>query len=287
MSGHTLRIEFLREFKDLRANPRWLAIVIVASYVLQLVVAICLGYWILQSQLTLPTGIALVMLIFFIGTRLRGLNNIVHECSHHSFSDHRDDNVVLGSFCASMIFGCFATYRDEHMTHHAHVGDYERDKDLSGIRDFRFEDPLTPGRVLKFALMPLVGLHLPYYLGFNLSGRDGEAFRVMKLGLIALGIVLLVLDPVPALLMVWLPYLWVFPAINFWTDCVDHAGLVGSKDELESSRNFLLPLRLKVILFPRNDCYHLVHHLFPQVPAHHLEACHKRLLANPEYREHA
>lgn len=286
MSGHTVRKEFLQEFKGLRAYSRWLAIAIVVSYFLQLVVAIGLGYWILQSPLTLPTGIALVMLIFFIGTRLRGFNNIVHECTHYAFSAHRGDNVVIGSFCSSMIFGCFVNYRDDHMTHHAHVGDYEQDKDLQTIQDFRFEDPLTTRRILKYLITPLLGLHLPYYLKFDMSGSDGVLYRAMKFGLIALGIVLLVIDPVPALLLVWLPYLWVFPTLNFWTDCIDHAGLVGKTDELEASRNFILPLQLRMILFPRNDCYHLVHHLFPQVPTRHFADCHKRLMKNPEYREH-
>jgi hypothetical protein len=39
-----------------------------------------------------------------------------------------------------------------------------------------------------------------------------------------------------------------------------------------------------VILFPRNDCFHLVHHLFPQVPARHLESVHTELSSDPVYQ---
>ncbi|MEO1468088.1 MAG: hypothetical protein AAFV86_03455, partial [Pseudomonadota bacterium] len=39
------------------------------------------------------------------------------------------------------------------------------------------------------------------------------------------------------------------------------------------------------IVFPRNDCFHLIHHLFPTVPADHLDYCHERLLGDPAYRE--
>ena len=170
------------------------------------------------------------------------------------------------------------------MTHHAHCGDYERDLDLQGIRDFRLEDPLTPRTILRHVLTPLFGVHLRRYVNVNLTARDGEQYRALKIGLIAAAIVFLVLDPLAALLLVWVPYVWVYSAINFWTDCVDHGGIVGSEDELESSRNFLMPRLLSAFLFPRNDCYHLIHHLFPQAPSRHLDACHARLLTHPDYR---
>lgn len=257
---------------------------IVASYIAQVIAAIGLGYWLLQSPLSFSGGLGLALLVLFIGTRLRGFNNIVHECSHFTFSRRREDNVLLGSISASLVLGTFADYRDEHMTHHAHLGDYDKDLDLRGIRDFRLEEPLTPKTILRHALTPLLGLHLPYYLNVNLSARDGEAYRALKIGLIIAATVFLALDPLAALLLVWIPFVWVFSAINYWTDCIDHGGLVGSEDELDSSRNFLVPKQLRVFLFPRNDCYHLVHHLFPQVPAHHLDDCHRLLLTHPDYR---
>lgn len=274
----------MREFKGLSMYSRRKSVMIVGSYILQVIVAMSLGYWILQSPLSLPTGLALAIVILFIGTRLRGLNNIVHECSHFTFSKRREDNVLFGSICASLVLGCFADYRDEHMTHHAHLGDYDKDLDLQGIREFHLEEPLTPRTLLRHILTPLLGLHLRHYLNVNLSARDGTAYRALKIGLIATAVALLAVDPLAALLLVWLPYVWVYTAMNYWTDCIDHAGLVGSDDELDASRNFLVPRQLRAFLFPRNDCYHLVHHLFPQVPARHYDACHARLMNHPEYR---
>jgi len=273
----------MREFRGLSVNTRQISGMIVASYVLQVMAAIGLGYWLLQQPLTLPAGLGVAVVMFFLGTRLRGFNNIVHECSHFTFAQRREDNVFFGSICASLVLESFRDYRDEHMTHHAHVGDYDKDLDLQRIRVFRLEDPLTLRTILRHALTPLLGLHLRYYLNVNLSARDGEPYRALKIGLIAAAVVFLVLDPLAALLLVWVPFAWVYSAINFWTDCVDHGGIVESGDELESSRNFLMPKQLSVILFPRNDCYHLIHHLFPQVPARHLDACHKQLLAHPDY----
>lgn len=274
----------MREFRGLSTYSRPQSALIVGSYVLQIITAMGLGYWLLQSPLGLPTGLALAVVVVFIATRMRGLNNIVHECSHFTFSKRREDNVLFGSICASLVLGCFSDYRDEHMTHHAHLGDYEKDLDLQGIRKFRLEEPLTPKTILRHALTPVLGLHLPYYLNVNLSARDGAAYRALKIGLIAAAVGLVAIDPLAALLLVWIPFVWVYSAINYWTDCIDHAGLVGAGDELDASRNCEVPKQLRALVFPRNDCYHLIHHLFPQVPARHYDSCHRRLMAHPDYR---
>ncbi len=284
MSGHAVRQQFIRKFRGLRGNTRRISGLIVASYVLQVMASIGLGYWLLQQPLTAPTGLGVAVVVFFIGTRLRGFNNIVHECSHFTFTQRREDNVLFGSICSSLLLGSFRAYRDEHMTHHAHCGDYEKDLDLQSKREFRLEDPLTPRTILRHALTPVFGLHLRQIPKANLSARDGELYRALKIGLIAAAIVFLLLDPLAALVLVWVPFIWVYSAINYWTECIDHAGLVGSEDDLESSRNFLIPKQLRVILFPRNDCFHLTHHLFPQVPSRHLDACHEQLLTHPDYR---
>ncbi len=283
MSGHTVRQHYMREFSGMAKNSRLKAFGILGNYLFQIVGAIVLGYLLLEmpSSWAIWGGVAAVML--FIGTRLRGLNNIIHECTHNTFTENRNDNVICGSICASLVLSCYHDYRDEHMTHHAHLGDYDKDLDLQGIKDLHLEEALTLRTVIRHILTPIFGLHLPYYLGVNLSGRDGRVYRAMKMAMIAAAIVFLVLDPIAALLLVWVPFIWVYSALNYWTDCMDHAGLLENGDELEASRNILAPLPVKLLLFPRNDCYHLVHHLFPQVPSEKLEDCHKKLLENPHY----
>lgn len=283
MSAHTLRKKFVVEFSGLRAYSRLVATTIVGSYILQIVIAVALGFFILKSSVTLAKGLSLAFLIFFIGTRLRGINNIVHECCHFSFTDRRGDNIVFGRLCASLILGCFSAYRAQHMTHHAYLGDYEKDLDLQGIQGFRLEEPLTAKTIVRHALTPVFALHLPKYLTIDLSARDGRTYLLIKLGLLAVAVFLLILDPVAAILLVWIPYVWIFTAINYWTDCVDHGGLLGKKDELALSRSLALPTPLRLILFPRNDCYHLEHHLFPRVPARHLGKCNKILEQDPSY----
>jgi fatty acid desaturase len=107
MSGHAVRQQFIREFRDLRVNTRQISGMIVASYLLQVMAALGLGYWLLRQPLTLPTALGVAMVVFFIGTRLRGFNNIVHECCHFTFTRRREDNVFFGSICASLVLGSF------------------------------------------------------------------------------------------------------------------------------------------------------------------------------------
>jgi len=82
---------------------------------------------------------------------------------------------------------------------------------------------------------------------------------------------------------VFTPLFLVFPTLNYWADCLDHAGLTDNEDDLDASRNMLAPKMLRVLFFPRNDCFHLVHHLFPQVPARHLDKGHDLLAKDEVY----
>jgi fatty acid desaturase len=273
----------MKALAGMEKHSRGGAWVVFASYVGAIVTSVAAGAWLIAQPQTGWTVAAITFLVFFIGTRLRGLNNIVHECSHATFSAHRADNTIIGSLCASLVMGCFRDYRDDHLTHHAHLGDYEHDEDLKTIKALRLDDPLTPPVVLRHVVTPLIGRHLPHYLRVNLSARDGRAYLALKVGLLVATAAITLVAPVVGLLFVVAPFALVYTAINYWTDCLDHAGIVASGDDLDASRNILAPGPLRVLLFPRHDCYHLVHHLFPHVPARHLARCHDTLLAEAAY----
>ena len=219
----------------------------------------------------------------FIGTRLRGINNIVHECSHSSFSEHRGDNVILGKLCSALLTGCFRRYKDDHLSHHAHLGNYEHDHEFAAIEKFRLHEPLTLRSVFRHFVTPLTGQHLKMYSGVNLSGEDGRFFFGLKIAILLAITVFAVINPLTAIFFVLLPLFYIFPTLNFWTDCLDHAGICGADDGLDASRNVLAPAPVRLLFFPRNDCFHLVHHLFPQVPARHLKNVHEELCQDPEY----
>lgn len=284
MSARILREKYTREFVGMEKYARATGWVIVAGYVLQIVGAIAAGHYLLSLEPTIFTLIAVFLMILLIGTRLRGLNNIIHECSHATFSAHREDNTRIGKLCAALLLNSFTDYRDEHLSHHAHLGDYEHDLDLQGIEALRLHDPLTPRVFLRHLSAPLLGRHLPYYLGLNLSARDGRGWQVLKYALIGATSMFTAVYPQTAVVFLIVPYVLIFSSLNYWADCMDHAGLVHGEDDLDASRNMLAPSPLRWLFFPRNDCYHLVHHLFPHVPARHLGATHAVLETDDLYR---
>ncbi|WP_333814397.1 fatty acid desaturase family protein [Tabrizicola sp.] len=263
---------------------RFVAWSIVATYIGLVLGSILLGTYLLSLPLSVATVVAMAATAAFIGTRLRGINNIVHECSHATFAEQRQDNVMIGRFCTAILLKSFRKYRDDHLSHHANNGDYEHDAEFALIEKFGLHDPISPRTILRHVIVPLTGRHLPLYTGINLSAEDGRFFQGLKLLLLALMAVFLFLNPLAALVFVILPVFYIYPTFNFWTDCLDHAGLVGAEDELEASRNVLAPAPVRLLFFPRNDSYHLVHHLFPQIPARHLHLAHEELSRDPSYR---
>lgn len=285
MSGQELRREYIKKFKTLSKPSRTSAFVYLGSYILQIATSIAIGSYLLHDNPGIGDCLAVGILMLFIGTRFRGINNIVHECSHFSFSRERSDNMILGNVSCAFLLKSFEAYRKEHMTHHAHLGDYDRDLDFQNIRDFGLEQPLTPANIMRHTITPLVGLHLPHYLGVNLSVKDGFGYALLKVALLAGAATFTFINPLAAVLMLIIPFVWIYSALNYWTDVVDHGGLLETGDELHASRNLLMPRLVRAVVFPRNDCFHLIHHLFPNIPVQHFEHVHEKLMENPSYRD--
>jgi fatty acid desaturase len=284
MSAKTIREKYTRSFVGMSKYPRQTAWLIVFGYVFQIVVSLAAGVVLVSLPLTWLTAVIGVVLMLLVATRMRGLNNIVHECSHATFSEHRQDNARIGKICAALLFNSFSEYRDEHLSHHAHLGDYEHDLDLKGIQNLRLHDPLTTRVILRHIMTPFLGRHLPYYLGLNMSARDGQVYQALKVGVLVAVAAVTYAVPMAGILFLIVPFVLIYSSLNYWADCMDHAGLVEAGDDLKSSRNVLAPSVIRWLFFPRNDCFHLVHHLFPHVPARHLETTHLELMKDRLYR---
>lgn len=283
MSAQNLRQKYNRTFAGMKKYERSKAWLIVGLYVVQWLAAVWLGHMLLQANYGFLGAFGVALLMLFAATRMRGLNNIVHECSHATFASLRSDNVLIGKVCAALLFNSFIAYRDEHLTHHKHIGDYDHDLDLQGIKNLGLHDRLTFSVILRHIVTPLVLRHLPYYLSLNLGRKDGVAFQILQYAMIGATAIVTALAPWTGILMIIVPFVFIYSALMYWADCMDHAGLVPSEDDLVSSRNLLAPNVLRWLFFPRNDCFHLVHHLFPHIPARYLEDSHKTLLDDHLY----
>lgn len=283
MASRTLRKEYRAAFRNLERNGVATALAILAGYAGSILLAIVLGAWAIADAGAWAYAIVPALMVF-IGTRLRGLNNIVHECTHFAFVEGNVLNDLFGKMAAVPVLAAFTQYRAEHATHHTYLGDSELDEDLRELLVFGLDKPVDKKMLLRHIATPLLGLHLRRYLSPDLSMQDGTAFGLAKRALMACVAAAFVVFPLTTLLLVVLPYVWVFTGLNYWADCIDHAGRLNAEDELYKSRNFIVSPPLRMLFFPRGDCYHLIHHLFPSVPVHHFPACHAQLMANSAYR---
>lgn len=282
MSSKQLKKIFIKQFISFDKKANLVAGLSLSFYIFQIFLLIAGGYYVLEHPFILQ-NLVIFIIIFLVATRYRALNNIIHECTHYSFCTGRKYNIIMGKIAASLIFTSYIDYKTEHMSHHRSLGDYESDLDFQSRKKFKFEQALSVKTILRHIVTPIFGLHFPQYFSFSMTFKDGHIYGIIKVLLVIFVGIISYVNPKMALLFLWIPFVWMFSAVNYWTDCVDHAGLLHKDDDLYKSRNLIMNKFLRSILFPRNDCFHLVHHLFPSIPIHHIQQAHEILLTNEEY----
>lgn len=226
--------------------------------------------------------------VAWIGSRLRALGNMVHECSHRTFVRGSKANHRIGQLLCFALFEDFAAYTAEHRSHHLYLGDPVRDRDLRSRRAlFDRLGAFGPAYVRSaLLLLPLRGYLRPIVW----SRGDSNAVRAARLGVCAAvcAFAALVAGWSSFALFFVVPYATTYQMLRFLSDAADHAGLLDAADELDRSRNHAHRCRVvNWCLFPRNDQYHLVHHLFPAVATRHLPRLHATLLGDPIYAARA
>jgi fatty acid desaturase len=225
--------------------------------------------------------------IFVIGMRQRCIGNIIHECSHAAFVTDRKWNEAIGLMLSILLFYSFNSYRQNHMTHHRYTGDYERDRDFVDTAKFGFHNRLTLTR-WKQHLRRLLGPEvLSAYIGRTIYvTTETLPWRLARLGYIALLVAAVIATVWESsiglfVLAFWIvPLLMTLPVIGYLSDIMDHGGLIWNEIDVEKSRNYIVKNQMIMwMFFPRNDSYHLLHHLFPAVATRSLPECHAILMA--------
>jgi fatty acid desaturase len=282
-----LRTEYAREVAALGYHSHPLAEG-VAHLLLHLGLAVgaALGAsWLLEAS---PwVGWLLYPLVaFFIASRFRAFGNMLHEACHGMFVRGKRANRVLGHVLAILDYTALEPYTREHFTHHQHLGHPEKDLDFIPRQRFGFGEP-TAHFVRKHLLRPLLLVHLPAFVRPVLWSRTDPwgvtlgrwSFLAGLLALAHWGI-----GWKAFALFYVLPYFVAYQVIRYWSDAVDHAGIISEPDEFYRSRNHIFRWGLlNRILFPRQDQYHLTHHLFPAVPTSFQGRVHALLMRDEQY----
>jgi fatty acid desaturase len=215
-----------------------------------------------------------------IASRLKGLNNIVHECSHHAFAASRAFNERVGAILCVVLFTDYASYNKEHASHHRSLGDYTRDLDFQLRRPLAHDQPFSWRRVLvQIATLQFLWFYVPRPRLTKSEHLGGIVVLALVLGALVWA------GAYQAALALVLAHVVFLALHRFVIDIVDHGGIyTADVDEIHRSRNFIIGNAvLREIVFPRNDCYHLVHHLYPYLPVVSFGEAHALLMEDPEY----
>lgn len=226
--------------------------------------------------------------VIWIGIRMRALGNMMHECSHGIFADSSKGNEKLGHLLAALDLASFSDYSHQHASHHAHLGDPERDLDFRSRFFLLGRNQSAKAILLTFfisvLLVPLWFIMLRPVLWARCAPLWSNFIRIVLLT----GVVLAAIHPetqLLTLLYVIVPYLTTYQWMRIFSDACDHLFLTQEIESYERSRNHLFKHQfLNVLLFPRHDAYHLLHHLFPALPTRLYPNAHAQLLQHPWYR---
>lgn len=233
-----------------------------------------------------PWTLPITLLV--LGNRQRALGNILHDASHRNLTrDRRLNDLVTGALIAPLLFVSLSHYRELHFRHHLDLGGQGADPDLIPI-------PAVKARSWRAALaLNVLSMRavLGSTFGHLLDRAVPLAGRLYLLAWWTLLVSVLMLTAgtgkALAILTLWLAArATVFHVITTFREMCDHHGL--SPGGVFSFTRDITSAGLWTLLFhPRNNAYHLSHHLLPAIPYYRLPEAQRVFATLPEYQERA
>lgn len=222
--------------------------------------------------------------LILVGNRQRALGNLLHDGAHRNLSRSEavNDWIVL-LFIAAPTFSTLSVYRRAHYAHHLCLGDANDDPDYL---------PIPPGRSswsrnYRIHLMrrgPWLNSVAGQLLDASTDRRSKLAMGVWWIAF--LGLLGCWVEPGFAAMyaLVWMAArATVFHAITVFREMCDHFGLPRA-GVLKSTRDLVSHGALCMLTHPRNNGYHLTHHLLPAVPYYLLPRAQRLFAELPIYR---
>ncbi len=221
--------------------------------------------------------------LLLIGWRQRGLGNLLHDGSHGALLPGRRANRIFTMiFCGLPMLEDFDAYRDCHQRHHRYLGDPQRDPDWLEAAPASCTTPLA---IYLHQLLRPAMLRTSVLGNIMVTSARGRMLAALWWagclgGLTLLGDRTLALT---VLALFFAARLTTYHAIRVFSEMCDHVTPSRADVLFEGTRT--MPSGwLGRILHPRNDNYHLAHHLFPHVPTFMLDRLDGLLAVVPEYR---
>lgn len=233
------------------------------------------------SFLNHQTYRVLVILIYLamaclIATRFRAISLLKHEAAHGLLDEDPKVNRWVGELVSVFDHISFSAYQTAHGRHHRHFGREDLDTDFN----YEAQRKMTS---LLLAFHPAVFVNY-VKVGFSLGGDSLLANLGRLIFNLGLPVVALTTGSFPLYFAyLFIPYFLLYPIIQAMGDYLDHSG---TRPALFLVNEGLTASSLRFLVLPRNDRFHVAHHIFPRIPSERLPECHRRLLTHPTYFAH-
>ncbi len=233
-------------------------------------------------------GVAMLPLaLLVIANRQRALGNILHDAGHRNICRTRCVNdAITGLFVAPLLFASLERYREDHFKHHMQLGAADGDPDLLDPHGALPHHWLASYLGQVFSPQAWWGSFLGHLgsTGVSWSGRAGIV--VWWLGAVALLVAFTGAHFTLTFLGLWLlARVTVFHLITTLREMCDHFGLRPG-GILSFTRDMAVHGPARWLIHPRNNGYHLTHHLLPAVPYYKLPRAHALFQRLPIYQKH-
>jgi fatty acid desaturase len=280
----------LRDFT--RRRPlRWLAAAGLEWAIILALVWACVstGFW--------PLWVAS---IFIIGTRQHALGILAHEAVHSLVSTNRAVNDLLGNlFAAYPLTYPVEGYRVAHLKHHRTL-DTPADPERLTIDLYPDEwtFPMSRRRAVWLLVRDVFGIHqvaVKDLMRYIWQLPDGRWFPHLA-RVTAWHVLVITLAVATGHLLVYV-LLWIVPLLTVAVMCfrirtvAEHSGIYEgevrfereSMDTVATTRTITGNRVMQFLFGPYNMCFHVEHHLYPNVPVFELRRLHAKLQENAEF----
>ena len=274
-------------------------------------------WWILRSistiiictliiNMSLKTSGLMVYLVlapclFFVGGAIRSLGNQFHDGIHNNISNWSTKNELLKKISlflklnvnnplndlivcyviAPIMFYDHECYKKEHLNHHKYLGQDNKDDEKIKSIEIKF----TGTNYFKAYLKLLITFLIKW--SFWKSSVTGDFFNTsLKTRLFILGwwgtwgMIALLFNQfdffISLFTVILLARMTTYHFIKVQAELADHYGKESSS--IISYTRTLPKNGLSYFFHPDNDNYHILHHLFPEIPMPNLPKAHKLLM---------
>jgi omega-6 fatty acid desaturase (delta-12 desaturase) len=252
--------------------------------------SLSVSYWITGALIVIAAGFLVRLFIIF------------HDCGHGSFFKSQKANRAVGMFFGILAFTPYYKWHNEHMQHHATVGNLDK-RGVGDVWTMTREEYLASSKWLRFKYRlyrnPLIMFGVGSIYVFVLKNRipNKDSDRKEKLNVYFTNAALVVMFVVMSWLIGFLYYLVIQLAIIYlaaiaglWLFYLQHqyedVTWVRSKDwnyreiALEGSSFVKFPKLLQ--WFSGNIGFHHIHHINARIPNYKLEKCYNE---NPVFKQ--